>query len=170
MKSLNELLENLSVGDKKFYCCEIANWNNDQKTQLEELANLFLSVGAKNPISWAYSEITEDVPQLGRFLLLKHMHGIIKDTNGIIVEASEFDDDIQNKMNLISEVLGEELLNKMLYAYGKAILSGVISFIDEGNYSAKTDGISWHLCETTAKGESTGRVIQGLHEDFYDFE
>lgn len=170
MRKLNELLEEMPTADKKFYCREISNWDDDKKQHLEKLCNIFIKAGAKNPVSWAYSEVTEGISQIGRYLMLKNLFAVIKDPNCVIVDAAEYDPDIQSKINVVTEVLGEEFLNKMLYAYGKAIISGVISILDEGNYCIDNDCVNWCLSETDAHGKLTGRLIQGLHEDFYDFD
>jgi hypothetical protein len=36
-----------------------------------ELTELFRKLGARNPAGWAHSQVTEDKPQLGRFLFLR---------------------------------------------------------------------------------------------------
>ena len=170
MKTIDELLELSPEGDKQYYGAEVANLCDEDKQQLQELANYLHKAGAKSPISWAFGEVTEGRPQLTRFLLLRNLYEIIKDQNGIIAEAAVFDEDIEKKMAVVNEILGDGYMQNLLYAYGKAIMSGVIGLLDGGNYNHKNDNLSWMLTETDAESELTGRTLNNLHEDFLDFE
>lgn len=56
----------------------------NKKEEFEDLVNRLRNAGAKNPFSWANSEIQEGIPQFARFLVLKSLFDIAgspEDTN-----------------------------------------------------------------------------------------
>lgn len=141
-----------------------------QKEEYESLVMRLGNAGAKNPSSWASSEVTEGLPQFARFLVLKSLFDIAKSTDDNIAMAADFDDELDEKYNTIKDAVGEEKLLSFLTAYSKGIIYNVIGLLDEGNQESDRDKISWTLMKTDENFESTGQMIQGLHEDFLEFE
>ncbi|KPH14721.1 hypothetical protein [Chryseobacterium sp. ERMR1:04] len=141
-----------------------------QKEEYESLVMRLGNAGAKNPSSWASSEVTEGLPQFARFLVLKSLFDIAKSTDDNIAMAADFDDELDEKYNTIKDAVGEEKLLSFLSAYSKGIIYNVIGLLDEGNQESDRDKISWTLMKTDENFESTGQIIQGLHEDFLEFE
>lgn len=141
-----------------------------QKEEYESLVMRLGNAGAKNPSSWASSEVTEGLPQFARFLVLKSLFDIAKSTDDNIAMAADFDDELDEKYNTIKDAVGEEKLLSFLTAYSKGIIYNVIGLLDEGNQESDRDKISWTLMKTDENFESTGQIIQGLHEDFLEFE
>lgn len=141
-----------------------------QKEEYESLVMRLGNAGAKNPSSWASSEVTEGLPQFARFLVLKSLFDISKSTDDNIAMAADFDDELDEKYNTIKDAVGEEKLLSFLSAYSKGIIYNVIGLLDEGNQESDRDKISWTLMKTDENFESTGQIIQGLHEDFLEFE
>lgn len=141
-----------------------------QKEEYESLVMRLGNAGAKNPSSWASSEVTEGLPQFARFLILKSLFDIAKSTDDNIAMAADFDDELDEKYNTIKNAVGEEKLLSFLTAYSKGIIYNVIGLLDEGNQESDRDKISWTLMKTDENFESTGQIIQGLHEDFLEFE
>lgn len=84
--------------------------------------------------------------------------------------ASDFDDEVEEKYNAIKDIVGEEKLLSFLTSYSKGIIYNVVGLLDEGNQEADRDKISWTLMKTDENFQSTGQMIQGLHEDFLEFE
>ncbi|SHF81564.1 hypothetical protein SAMN02787100_2670 [Chryseobacterium sp. OV279] len=141
-----------------------------QKEEYESLVMRLRNAGAKNPSSWASSEVTEGIPQFARFLILKSLFDIAKSTYDNITMASDFDDEVEEKYDAIKDIVGEEKLLSFLTSYSKGIIYNVVGLLDEGNQEADRDKISWTLMKTDENFQSTGQVIQGLHEDFLEFE
>jgi len=141
-----------------------------QKEEYESLVLRLRKAGAKNPSSWASSEVMEGIPQFTRFLILKSLFDIAKSTDDNIAMAADFDDEVEEKYNAIRDIVGEEKLLSFLTSYSKGIIYNVVGLLDEGNQEADRDKISWTLMKTDENFEPTGQVIQGLHEDFLEFE
>ena len=168
MKQTQKHLENSN--QKKFYERKISELTSEQKNELESLVIRLEKAGAKNPLSWALSEVTEKIPQFGRFLVLKTLFDIAKSTEDNISIAEDFDEDFNDKFDEIKENVGQEKLFDFLTSYSKGIIYNLIELLDEGNREFDRDKISWTLMKTDENFEPTGQIIQGLHEDFLEFE
>ena len=142
----------------------------EQEIQLNDLVNRLSKAGAKNPLQWARSEVREGIPQFGRFLVLKRLFEIIKSPETNIALASDFDGEIDDKFEEISKTIGKEKLIDFLTSFSKGLASSFIELLDEGNENADEDKVNWVLLKTDDKGEHTEQIIQGLHEDFLEFE
>lgn len=169
MKTLEELMDIVPEQFRKFYNFNDPKWTEDKKKKFVELANKLYDAGAVNPVSWASSEVNENIPQFGRFLVLKNLFDIFRNTELALEDAVMYGDDVEEKTEKIKSILGEESLNDFLQAYGRAIITSVIDLFDEGNRNMEEDGVSWYLSETDGDGEPTGRIIEALHEDAEEF-
>ncbi|MFH6992579.1 hypothetical protein [Flavobacterium sp. FlaQc-48] len=168
MEEINRLI---SVSkDSKYYSHKIKEFNEKELKEFETLALRLEKAGAANPLSWAFSEVKEGIPQFGRFLVLKNLFDIIESPKENISLAEDFDEEIETKYLDIEKVVGEEKLSDFLKTFSKAIISNVVSLLDEGNFNSDRDKISWALVKTDENNNLTEQVISGLHEDFIDFE
>jgi hypothetical protein len=168
MKHTQKHLENSA--DKEYYKQVIAKLTDKQKEEFESLVIRLENAGAKNPLQWTSSEVTEGIPQFGRFLILKTLFDISKSTEDNISMAGDFDEGFEDKYSEIIEIVGQEKLLAFLTSYSKGIIYNVVEILDEGNREADRDKISWTLMKTDENFEPTGQIIQGLHEDFLEFE
>ncbi len=165
MKKIEEFINDL---DSKYYKF---SYNKLSETQKEEILKLVIKLenaGAKNPFSWAFSEVKEGIPQFSRFIFLKHIFDIIDDLENNILLANEVDEfykiDIYSVSEKIEKHIGKEEFEKFLKSYTKGVMWQVLNLIDEGNYNEE-DYPMWSLKEC-----NSGKNIGGLHEDFYEFE
>jgi len=168
MKHTQKHLENSEY--KEFYEKKISELTDQQKEEFESLVIRLENAGAKNPLSWASSEVSEKIPQFGRFLVLKSLFDIAKSTEDNLSKAGDFDEEIEDKFEEIKEKIGEEKLFDFVKSYSKGIIYNIIELLDEGNRETDRDKISWTLMKTDENFEPTGQIIQGLHEDFLEFE
>ena len=144
--------------------------SKEQEIQLNDLVDRLSKAGAKKPLQWARSEVREGIPQFGRFLVLKRLFEIIKSPEENIELASDYDDEIRDKFEEVSKAIGKQKLIDFLTSFSKGLVSSFIELLDEGNENANEDKVNWVLLKTDEKGEHTEQIIQGLHEDFFEFE
>ena len=168
MEHTQKYLDNSA--DKEYYNQVIAKLTDTQKEQFESLVIRLENAGAKNPLQWASSEVTEGIPQFGRFLMLKSLFDISKSTDDNISMAGDFDENFDEKYAEIKDIVGQEKLLAFLTSYSKGIIYNVVEILDEGNREVDRDKISWTLMKTDENFEPTGQIIQGLHEDFLEFD
>ncbi|MBK9580038.1 MAG: hypothetical protein IPO40_23475 [Fibrobacteres bacterium] len=89
---------------------QISNLSDSQKNELENLVIRLENAGAKDPLIWACSEVTESIPQFGRFLVLKSLLEISKSTENNISLAGDFDEDFEEKSKELEEKIGRDKL------------------------------------------------------------
>ncbi|HCN44003.1 MAG TPA: hypothetical protein DIS95_16625 [Proteus vulgaris] len=128
------------------------------------------TAGATNPKSWANSELQENIPQFARFLVLKGLTKIYRDVEGNINEMDIYSDEATEVYQKVASQFDEKALKELLHFYGKSMISKVINMLDEGYLYDVNDNVGWSLMELNDKGTTTDRLIQGLHEDFLEFE
>jgi len=148
--------------------------NKEQKNHLEKLLEKMENSGATRPLDWALSEITENIPQFGRFLMLKGLYDIINDVEENMGLADDIDESYENDIfevaEQLKETIGEEGLNNFLKSYAKGIMWQVTNLIDEGNYNSNGEP-NWALKELANENDNKSeRFINGLHESFNEFE
>jgi hypothetical protein len=127
-----------------------------------DLRDKFAALGADDPDSWASSEITENIPQLARFRLLRGMWAIVDEQGPSTGPTHEAGDAAQNRLL----ALGAEPEDLRAIARMAAFdaLSSALYFLDDPGDDEVPDLPGWALMETSG-GEPTGRLVQGLHED-----
>jgi|SRR5699024_2385869 len=138
--------------------------------KFKDLCEQLKAAGAKTPSSWANSELQEDIPQFARFLILKGLTNIYQDVQGNITEIDNGSEDVLNTEHILSSLIHEERLQKLLYSYGKSIIGRVIDLLDEGYLDEVNGQVGWALIELNQQGSTTDRLLQGLHKDFLEFE
>ena len=164
-KSLKELIE--SSKDSKFYRHAIKKLSPDQQLAIETIASELSEQGATEPLSWAYSEVTENIAQRARFYVLKDFSCLTESVESNISLSSDHDENASAAYQHMCSVMGKDEVDNFLRSYGKGLVSSAIDIIDNGNCGSETLG--WILSETDGNGEITGRDIGGLHEDWIDF-
>lgn len=156
----------------EFYKKEIEKLTIDDKRSLEELLLRLEKAGAKKPLSWAFSEITENIPQFGRFLFLKGLTNIVHNVKENMSFADDTDENYEENIFKVSEklekLIGKAELNNFLKSFTKGVMWQVVNLIDEGNYNTNGEP-NWSLKELD-KNNKTERNINGLHEDLIGFE
>lgn len=158
------------AGDKKYKEPMKSTFTDLQKEEYENRVIRLCNAGVKNPSTWAFSKVTEGIPQFARFLILRSLFNIAKSADDNIAMATDFDDEVEEKYNTLKDIVGEEELLSFLTSYSKGIIYNVVGLLDEGTQEAERDKVSWILMKIDENFESTGRMIQGLHEDFLEFE
>lgn len=171
MKDINKYIDKLNEHDQKYYRHRLKELSEAQKNELAELVENLDNAGATKPLSWAWSEITEGIPQFARFRVLQELYSAAYDVAGSIDSAeNDFGYNAGTTYEAISGNLGKEKTDQFLIAYAKGMLYNLIGFLDEGNIEAERDGFSWRLMKTGEHGDEMIRGIDGLHEDFMEFE
>lgn len=162
---------------KEFYGAEIEKLSDEKKAQLVELINKMEQCGCPSAMTYAFSEVTEGIPQFARYLVLKQLFDIADDVEGAYFNAVDYcecsesiTDDFAEMHKQMTQAVGEENLNKYLKLYNRGMISSFISLLDEG--ACNTDiGFGWALVKVDSQGNVMGnKCIEALHEDFYDFE
>ncbi|NBM53300.1 hypothetical protein LW139_19170 [Proteus vulgaris] len=141
-----------------------------ENSQFMDLCEQLKAAGATNPKSWANSELQENIPQFARFLVLKGLTDIYRDVEGNINEMDIYSDKANDVYQKLAPQLDKQELKELLHSYGKSIIGKVIDMLDEGYLYDVNDNVGWSLMELDDKGTTTDRLIQGLHEDFIEFE
>lgn len=134
----------------------------DDRAAARTLQNLFATLGADDPQGWALSETSEDIPQLARFLALRHIWPELIN-NWAAPDALE---DIPAAARLLAHGADPTDLARVaqVAAYETAF-DLLHSLTAHGrDHEAPEDTPGWRLMETTPSGELTGRAVQSLHE------
>lgn len=155
---------------KPFFEKKIKSLSDEQIIALNELINRMENAGCKNPFSWAFSEITENIPQFARFLVLKNLFEIANDIDRAIEFAEAYADNYSDLEGKILQVVDKSLLKQYLAAYNRGMIGRFVDLIDEGNKDADKYNVDWALLKTDSDGKHTEQIIQGLHEDLIGFE
>ncbi|QIG04494.1 hypothetical protein [Proteus sp. ZN5] len=141
-----------------------------ENCRFKDLCEQLKAAGATNPKSWANSELQENIPQFARFLVLKGLTDIYRDVEGNLSEMDIYSDEAIEIHQKLASQFNEPELKELLHFYGKSIIGKVIDMLDQGYLYDVNDNIGWSLMELDNKGTTTDRLIQGLHEDFLEFE
>jgi hypothetical protein len=155
--------------NRKYYEHCISNLTDRQKNELLDLVVRLDSAGAKYPLSWAFSEITEKFPQFGRFLVLKKLHEISKEVNESVAYAADFIEQFETEFADLENLIGKEKFEKFLISYSKGVVYRFVELLDNGNENYKKDCVDWQLV-ISEDFEPTKQVINCLHESFLKFD
>ncbi len=170
-------LEACEEWGKGYYDREIEKLSDEDRAKLLDLIKKMEEQGCTQPLSYAFSEVKEGIPQFARYLVLKQLFEIADDVDGAYYNAIDYcdcteqiTDDFEEMHKEMKEKVGEENLKKYLKAYNKGMISHFISLLDEGLCSSNID-FDWALVMTDKCGNVMGnKTIGGLHESFYDFK
>lgn len=145
-----------------------------------ELLDRFNALGAEDAELRVRSEISEDIPQLARYLVLRslwpdHVESWVRNAgawigNAVKAAGSRPEGNFAEAGRAVDRALAAGVSMTDLGAIARMIAFetafGVLNHIDEGHDpAAGDDAPGWRLVETDADGAATGRPIIGLHED-----
>lgn len=147
-----------------------------RKTELQALTRRFAALGAPDPQSWAESQLTEGIPQLGRFLFLRQAwrHVVAEDDPSWIaaeVEAAEREPDApfagvgHALARLRAAGATDDDLTDLVRGMQANLLAALCEVIDEGGVEDEPEAeeVRWVFCQVTEEGEVVG-LLAGLHE------
>lgn len=170
MKSIDKYIDQLSEKDQKYYRHRLKELNDSQIEALASLTEKLQLAGATKPLHWAWSEIREGIPQFARFRFLQELYVAAFDVDGNVDCAHDFDPNIAKTYQQLSGTVSKEHLNQFLRNYGKGLLYQLMGVFDEGNFESERDGFSWRLMKTNPETDELLKGIDGLHEDFMEFD
>lgn len=128
------------------------------------------AAGCTDARSWVNSELGENLPQFARFLMLRDVHLLTDDVDGALSDAIFDRPELEEALATLRNAVDPQVLHALLHAYGKALGNGFVMALDEGPAMREEGMPGWQLMETDAGDEPTGRRVQGLHEDYLEFE
>lgn len=139
----------------------LATLPSDVRDSAVSLAEKFKELGAQDPEEWARSEISENIPQLARFMVLR---ALWREAISPWMDASALSD-VAAAQRLIDAGADphDVLLVARAGAY-EAVVAAVCVLDEGGDPDAREGDPGWHLIETDAECNPTGREIGGLHE------
>ncbi len=145
-------------------------------TSEAELAALLRALGAPSPEQWARSQVAEGIPQLLRFLFLKHAWARViheGDTEWIETEIENSQAHPKRPFAGLGAALARckakgaspEDLSEIARCLQAAMLFAVANIVDEPPYEpGPLEDLSWGLFQTNEEGRPFGPQIGGLHE------
>ncbi|MEU8302060.1 hypothetical protein AB0C84_00750 [Actinomadura sp. NPDC048955] len=133
-----------------------------QRTTATGLRDRFARLGAPGPGEWARSEVSEDIPQMARFLLLRRLWE--EAINGWGDPGAV--ENIPAAARLLTAGANrDDIVLAMRTAAFEAVFATLLA-IDEGGPITPDDQPlpGWRLHETDSTGRDTGRRLGGLYE------
>ncbi len=139
---------------------------------LQELSELFRKLGARNPESWAGSQLRENIPQLARFLFLRQAWRLVIGDNDIewISEMRQIDTkkpggDIGPAITRLLDGSGDETdLTRIVRIMQWKLLFGLCQLLDDpGDIEREVRDIAWRLFQVD-ENERPIAIIAGLAE------
>jgi hypothetical protein len=134
---------------------------------VEALTARMAELGAPDPAGWARSEITEDIAQQARYLVLRRLW-----TDAIDRWAQP---DALERVDASARLIAqgatvESVAAAMRLAAYEAVFA-TLSIIDDGHDpDAPADAPGWLLVETDAEEQLSGRRVGGLHESLLSLD
>lgn len=141
-----------------------------ENSRFKDLCEQLKAAGATDPKSWVKSELQENIPQVARFLVLKGLTDIYRNVDENIGEMGIYSDEETEVYQKLASQFDNQELKRLLHFYGKSVIGKVIEMLDQGYLYDVNDKVGWSLIELNEQGETTDRLIQGLHEDFLEFD
>jgi len=136
----------------------IAELDDDTRARAEALRAAFARLGAGDPEAWAHSQISENIPQLGRFVFLRAVWREIDQWR-----------DVHTVPGLAGVATDEAIALAARVATRTAfeVALNIIQLIDDGGDTTASGPLpGWQLIERDSEGAATGRVLDGLYESF----
>jgi hypothetical protein len=148
-------------------------------SELEKLTEIFRKLGARDPESWAHSQIREGINQLGRYVFLRQAWLQIIDEN----DSSWMEAEIRaaqahpnapfagvgHALSRLNE-LGADArdINDVVRGKQAELLFALCSLLDDpGDLPDEVQGMSWSLVQIDEGGKLIA-PIQALHESVLD--
>ena len=163
----------------------LASLTDDQRAAYFRLVEQFTRLEADDPEGWALSEVTENIPQLARFLVLRHLwkneidkwtadsswmqdaiRKVERDPTGFFADAG------LALRRLIAIGASTDDLARIARFVAYASVFDTLNAIDSGgDLELGDDYPGWTLVETTGVDETvTGRYVAGLHESLLSMD
>jgi hypothetical protein len=139
-------------------------------------------LGAEEPGVWVESEITEDIAQMARFLILRRLWNDLDAWHSdsriwVEREIAETEKKPENSFSeaglalkrMVEAGVSLEDIGKVAQMVAYEATFNVLNLIDEcGDPDEEGEDLpGWMLVETNAEGAMTGRAVIGLHEDLF---
>ncbi|MFM9904352.1 MAG: hypothetical protein ACKVQJ_07260 [Pyrinomonadaceae bacterium] len=144
-------------------------------SEFEDLTNLFRTLGARDPESWALSQVSEGINQLGRFLFLRQAWRKVIDDNDVswidreISEAEKHPNAPFSGTGIaLKKILGSGADPKEISEVARGmqadLLFSLCSLLDDpAELEDEVKDISWCLVQLSEDGQVVA-PIQALHE------
>jgi hypothetical protein len=151
-----------------------AGLSTADRKRTRKLVAQFKKLGAKDPKSWARSEVAENIAQLARFVVLnricsdsleKWLHA------GTLNKLALYDEEFGNLLSKF-RIAGvtDSAIAKFAEKVATIIAFDIVHTIDEGHDPNSPTGLpTWYLAEGDAEGNPTGRGVGALHESIGEF-
>jgi hypothetical protein len=143
----------------------------------------FRALGANDPQSWVRSEVSENLAQFTRYLVLRqiwpdHIESWTRSEEWIerVIKAyskpnGQFADAGHALRKMIEAGVPAADLGALARMIAFETAFGILNRIDEGyDHAAGDDAPGWILMETDASGTPTGRTVGGLHESLLSLD
>jgi hypothetical protein len=135
------------------------------RERAESLRRTFERCGARDPISWAHSEVTEDFAELARFAFLRAIWREIDAWRDPGAIASLLPNASQEFLEGAADMPGRVALE---------VARRIVQIIDDGEDDEDPGSLpGWRLMELPPGDEVdelTGRDLSALHESFFDVD
>ena len=138
---------------------------------VEDLAELFRKLGARDPIMWARSQVDEQLPQLARFLFLRQAWKLVISADDRawlsedVAEANEAGGGLLPALRrlLATGASGDDLTTVVRVMQWR-VLSGLCELLDDpGDLEADVTDIAWRLFQVNESDRPIA-VLGGLAE------
>lgn len=144
--------------------------DTDDKTERRaQLTAAMQAAGCTAPRDWVSSELSENIAQFARFRVLHDVHVLADDVEHVLSDAIDEQPELEGTLQTLRAAVDPTALHALLRAYAKALGNHFVMVLDEGGMSDDPRLPGWQLMETGPDGP-TGRRVDGLHEDYLDFE
>ena len=165
-----------------------ADWldslDSETRAKAQRMIERMKELGAPDAEEWVESEITEDIPQMVRFLVLRRLWEEIDswhDNTSVrvqyqVAEAEKnpkgyFADAGLAMKRMIEAGVDLEDIGRVARMVAYEAIFHVLNVIDEGSDPDAGDDLpNWALIELNAEGEATRRFIEGLHESILSLD
>jgi hypothetical protein len=146
-----------------------------------ELAALFRKLGARDPESWAKSQVDEGIPQLARFLFLRQAwRGVVQDGDSSWLDravaraASNPGEPYAGVGHAIAKLRAhgatdEELTDLVRGMQAELLFHMCCLLEDPGDLEPEVAGMAWALVQTDEEGGVLD-TISGLHESVLEMD
>ncbi len=151
-------------------------------TKANQLLSIMRALGASDPDSWVQSEFEENIPQLARFLVLRHLWSRTinryrdktswipssigqaeRDPTGMFADAG------LALRHMVDAGVNMQDIGNLARCIAYEAVFDVLDIIDDGYdgeaRASDPTAPGWALMETDDQGELTGRQVSALHED-----
>jgi hypothetical protein len=147
----------------------------DAQARTRVLADQFRRLGVDDPEGWARSEISEDIAQLTRVLVLRRVRSDALEKwrrTGELDNIARYDQDFHL---LLTQLRASGVEDEVITSFAQKVAAktawDIVHIIDEGHDpDAPSEMPTWSLEEGDSQGVLTGRNVGGLHESLYEFD